>query len=276
MIQILPIEENAPFQQLLGKELFERQHSSKQICIPLENGGFFLAFNFCDVRSPEKRDPRITVYCDGEKLILAGAHTRCGKVLSALPEQQPLFSTLAVFFIELTAGDVEELDRMENKINEMENRLMLSVRPEKEISNRIVSIRSNLLRMKRYYDQLSMVLERLIDNENAALTPSLINRFSILNRRVEHLSDTVTHLRECVTQVREAYQAQIDIEQNQVMKIFTVITAVFLPLTLIVGWYGMNFQIPEYQWHWGYFYVIVLSIAVMGVSLWMIVRKKWF
>jgi magnesium transporter len=83
-------------------------------------------------------------------------------------------------------------------------------------------------------------------------------------------------LRDFVTHVREAYQAKIDIEQNQIMKIFTVITAVFLPLTLIVGWYGMNFQMPEFKWRFGYLYVMVLSAVVCVVCFYLFRKRKWF
>jgi magnesium transporter len=76
------------------------------------------------------------------------------------------------------------------------------------------------------------------------------------------------HLRDYVTQVREAYQAQVDISLNHIMKLFTVITAVFLPLTLIAGWYGMNFKhMPELNWVYGYPFAFALSAAVVAVSL---------
>ena len=130
--------------------------------------------------------------------------------------------------------------------------------------------------MKRYYDQLDMILDQICENENRVLDADSARFFSALARRVERLAESVVHLRECVTQVREAYQAQIDIEQNQIMKIFTVITAIFLPLTLIVGWYGMNFHMPEYTWDFGYLYVILLSIAVCSACFFWFRKKKWF
>ena len=68
----------------------------------------------------------------------------------------------------------------------------------------------------------------------------------------------------------------MDIEQNEIMKIFTVLSAVFLPLTLIAGWYGMNFSMPEYGWALGYPMVIVLSIAVCTACILFFRRKKWF
>ena len=104
----------------------------------------------------------------------------------------------------------------------------------------------------------------------------LHKRFAALDRRVDHLLESVRHLQEYTTQVREAYQAQVDIEQNQIMKIFTVITAIFLPLTLIVGWYGMNFPMPEYAWSKGYAYVILLSVAVCIACFAAFKKKRWF
>ena len=81
---------------------------------------------------------------------------------------------------------------------------------------------------------------------------------------------------ECIAQASDTYQAQIDIEQNQIMKIFTVLSAVFMPLTLIAGWYGMNFIMPEYGWPMGYVYVALLSVAVCALSFFIFKRKHWF
>jgi magnesium transporter len=60
------------------------------------------------------------------------------------------------------------------------------------------------------------------------------------------------------------------------MKIFTVITAIFLPLTFLVGWYGMNFEtINEFKWDYGYVYVIVISILIAGGCLAWFKHKHW-
>jgi magnesium transporter len=59
------------------------------------------------------------------------------------------------------------------------------------------------------------------------------------------------------------------------MRIFTVITGVFLPLTLIVGWYGMNLQMPEYTWKYGYLFVIGLSVLVAVACIVLFRRRKW-
>jgi magnesium transporter len=60
------------------------------------------------------------------------------------------------------------------------------------------------------------------------------------------------------------------------MKVFTVFTVVFLPPTLIAGWYGMNFAyMPELRWKYGYVFVICLSVTVIGALLLFFKKKKW-
>ena len=66
-------------------------------------------------------------------------------------------------------------------------------------------------------------------------------------------------LREYASQVSSEYQAQVYIAQNRIMKLLTVVTTVCMPLSLIAGWYGMNFMnMPELHWAYGYPAVIAL------------------
>ena len=61
------------------------------------------------------------------------------------------------------------------------------------------------------------------------------------------------------------------------MKTLTVVTAIFLPLTLIAGWYGMNFSyMPELHWRYGYPLVIGLSILIVSVSLYLCHKKRFY
>ena len=85
---------------------------------------------------------------------------------------------------------------------------------------------------------------------------------------MERLGDHVSLLREYILQIREMYQSQIDIAQNRTMGILTVVTTLFLPLTLLVGWYGMNFtNMPELTWKYGYPAVGVLSIIIIILEI---------
>ena len=84
------------------------------------------------------------------------------------------------------------------------------------------------------------------------------------------------NLQAIVSQMQDTYQAQLSIQQNDLMKVFTIVTAVFLPLTLLAGWYGMNFaDMPELHWRYGYPAVAGVSLAIVLGLVWFFKRKKW-
>ena len=60
------------------------------------------------------------------------------------------------------------------------------------------------------------------------------------------------------------------------MEFLTMISTIFFPLTLITGWYGMNFDMPELNWEYGYPVVIVLAVVIVAVLIRYFKRKKWF
>ena len=93
---------------------------------------------------------------------------------------------------------------------------------------RITELRRSLLRAKRYYDHLGLAINRLAENELGQIPAPALDRLGILQRRAAYLRQAILEQRECVTQVREAYQAKVDMEQNQVMKLLTVLTAILL------------------------------------------------
>lgn len=66
-------------------------------------------------------------------------------------------------------------------------------------------------------------------------------------------------------------------KMNNTMKYLTVLSTIFFPLTIIVGWYGMNFlYMPEFAWKHGYLYVIGLSVLTIIVVALIARKKKWF
>lgn len=78
-------------------------------------------------------------------------------------------------------------------------------------------------------------------------------------------------------QIRELYQSMQDAHQNKIMAVITIVTTIFLPLTLITGWYGMNFvYMPELQWRYGYFAVIMISLIIVIAEIIYFKKKKFF
>ena len=101
--------------------------------------------------------------------------------------------------------------------------------------------------------------------------------FSAFCDRADRLKQEAQSLREYAMQVQDVYQAEISIHQNDVMKLLTIVTTIFLPLTLVAGWYGMNFyNMPELRFRYGYPVVSAISILIVIVSLWFFKKKKFF
>ena len=178
----------------------------------------------------------------------------------------------------ITKDDGKILGKLEDCIAALEDRVIRSNDAEiKENIHEISAIKQTLQPLKQLYEQLMDSLEDLMEDENDIYAESEIKYCARIYNRIERLYKTVINLRDYVTQTREAYQAQIDISLNNTMKTFTVITAIFLPLTFIAGWYGMNFEfMPEFTWKYGYITVIALSVITVVGCLILFKKRKWF
>jgi magnesium transporter len=173
-----------------------------------------------------------------------------------------------------TLNDASYLEAIEQEISVLEDQLITS--GHKNCVVEIIALRKKLMHFKRHYEQTLNILDDIQENENELIDPKSMRTFKIYANRVDRLYHIVLNLRDYVTQVREAYQAEVDISLNSIMKLFTVITAIFLPLTLIVGWYGMNLKLPEYDWPYGYPLVVALSAAVIVFCLLYFRKHNWF
>ena len=142
--------------------------------------------------------------------------------------------------------------------------------------DRINDIRSDIRELRIHYEQLLDFSQELEENENHFFKAENLRYFRLLSNRVSHLRDVCSSLRDYTAQIRDLYASHLDIRQNRVMTILTVVTTIFMPLTLITGWYGMNFHnMPELSTRWGYPAVLVISVIIVVISLWYFKRKKW-
>ncbi len=172
------------------------------------------------------------------------------------------------------AQDLSLLENTEKRINAIEEAIL---RGEVETyPQELNDIRGDLLDLRVHYEQLIDLGQELEENENGFFQEENLRYFRLFTERVMRLQDMVTGQREYVVQLRDLIQVQMDVRQNRIMTVLTVITSIFLPLTLIAGWYGMNFRyMPELDWKLGYPAVILLSIIIVVVSIRWFKKKKW-
>ena len=157
------------------------------------------------------------------------------------------------------------------------------------------SISKDLIKEKSYKEEVLLKLTELQENtilargsvvDKQRLSSSLLKsddiveadkeRLRIIVRDVNSLLQHTQFSFERLEYLQNTFLGLVNIEQNTVIKIFTVVTVVFMPPTLIASIYGMNFnRMPELQWGFGYPFAIFLMIASSLLFLWYFKRKKW-
>ncbi len=178
------------------------------------------------------------------------------------------------FLDHIVIDDLRLMERYESEMNSMYKSIM-----DEEAdfpSVRLNTIRSDIRNLRIHYEQLIDLGQELEENENSFFKQENIRYFRLFLNRMARLHDTSTFLSDYTMQLRDQYKAQLDIRQNRIMTILTVVTTIFMPLTLIVGWYGMNFQyMPELEWRWGYPVIIAVSLIIAIGCVLFFKKKKW-
>ena len=176
-----------------------------------------------------------------------------------------LEKVIYAFFDALIAKDFKFIEDLGNEITELEE-LVLKGTAGEDFNLHLLQIKKELLTMHNYYEQLLDITDAIEENENNIFEGEDLWYIANLGQKISRLKEDADSLSASVTHLQDAYSASLDLKLNNTMKYFTAITSIFFPLTLIVGWYGMNFKyMPEFEWKYGYIFVVVLSIAVVTI-----------
>lgn len=224
----------------------------------------------------EKRAPQITCgfYLTDRELFLIEKSGNLKHWIEKKEEQLQDLKLPDQFLLKIMElmieNDLLYLLHLEKEMEKMEDQLVKGV-PDNFFTI-LTKYRQKLSELDAYYEQLTVIGDLLQSQDGLSMIHNTEswNRYAL---RTERLQNHVHLLRENILQLRELYQSQQDAQQNKIMCILTVVTTLFLPLTLLTGWYGMNFaHMPELQWEYGY--VVVIAIAVITIILEVIYFKK--
>lgn len=178
------------------------------------------------------------------------------------------------FLEQIVVRDLSILESYESELNEIEDEVLASDGPGNLA--RVNEIRSDIRRLLVHYEQLIDMTQELEENENGFFSEENLRYIHLFMNYILRRHSTATSLRDYAIQVRDLHNTQLEVRQNKTMTLLTVITTIFMPLTLIAGWYGMNFRyMPELEWRFGYLAVFVLSVAVIVCCLILFKKKKW-
>ena len=167
------------------------------------------------------------------------------------------------------------INKIQNKLDEIENNVKKS--PIHTLMDEIFRLRIDLLKLRRTINSMRDLLYRILNSERLIGFHEHKLYFSDIHDHLVKLSDMVASNREITSDMRDNYLSINSSRMNKNMMVLTVITTIFIPLTFIVGIYGMNFQnMPELNWKYGYFIVLlIMAIIATQMFLWF-KRKGWF
>ncbi|MBR0473401.1 MAG: hypothetical protein IJJ19_00210 [Erysipelotrichaceae bacterium] len=177
------------------------------------------------------------------------------------------------FLEEIIADDLTILERYEKQLIDTDK--SINNKEEVDLEN-INVIRDHLRVLRTHYDRLIDLAQELEENENDFFKEENVRYFSLFSKRAGRLFDMCTALVDYTSQIRADFDANLTDKQNHIMTILTVVTTIFSPLTLITGWYGMNFKyMPELNSEYGYPAVFIISLLIAIASLLFFKHKKW-
>ncbi len=179
------------------------------------------------------------------------------------------------FLEQIVENDLSVLESYEAELNLIEDSILINtLKPEDLV--RVNEIHSDIRKLLIHYEQIIDMTHELEENENGFFSEENLRYIHLFMNLLTRRHDSAASLRDHTMQVRDLYHAQLEVRQNRIMTLLTIVTTIFMPLTLIVGWYGMNFRyMPELEWRFGYPVVIVMSIFIAIACLLFFKKKKW-
>jgi len=163
---------------------------------------------------------------------------------------------------------------LEKRLEEIEDEIF-TTRSDKLLEE-LVEYNSNLKKMRRTLTYHSNVLAEFEQVPLVQANINYLHRVHDVYEQFDRLKTLSDLYQELVADLMNGYLSLAAHRLNQIMKVLTVFTVIFLPLTLMVGIYGMNFEfIPELQWRYGYFAVLGAMVFVVIIAFSVLKWKKW-
>jgi len=149
--------------------------------------------------------------------------------------------------------------------------------PTPEILQAIYKIRKDMIKIRKATWPLREVISRLSKMDSPFIKDTTEIYLRDVYDHVIQIIDTIETYREMLSGMIDVFISSISNKMNQIMKILTIISTIFIPLTFIVGIYGMNFpDMPEFRWPWSYLIVLLVMLAIAIGMIIYFKRKKWF
>ncbi|HEX2339959.1 MAG TPA: magnesium/cobalt transporter CorA [Vicinamibacterales bacterium] len=168
-----------------------------------------------------------------------------------------------------------EVEALNDRINDIEKQVF--EKPQPNLVRTILSVKRDISSLRRVTLPQRDVIGRIARREFRLIPEQIVYRFRDVHDHLIRLSDEALLFQDRVTSLLEANLSQVSNQLNSVMKILTVITTIFMPLTLLTGLYGMNVSLPDFPGHAtaDFWWIVFLMVAIASGMLWFFRRRGW-
>jgi magnesium transporter len=167
------------------------------------------------------------------------------------------------------------LEKIGHEVEAIEDNITTT--PTVEDFKQIQKLRKEFIYLRRVVYPLREAINKVIKNENGFIEERNEKYFSDVYDHIIHLIDSLDTYKDLTSSLMDLYVNTINYKMNEVMKLLTIITTIFIPLSFIAGIYGMNFKyMPELEWRMGYFGVLGVMAALFILMIVYFRYKKWF
>ena len=161
------------------------------------------------------------------------------------------------------------------KIEDQDNKLELN--PDRETLKIINMFKRQLTDLGRYIKPAREMISSLVKMDSDFVTEKNYKHFKELHDNINQSVELLDYYHEVLYDELNIYHSSMSTRLNDIMALLTVFSVIFIPLTFIVGVYGMNFDnMPELHYPNAYFIVWIVMILIAAVMLWYFKRRKWF
>ncbi len=189
----------------------------------------------------------------------------------AFPDGFHVLVALLETRIEYDADVIEDTTDM---ITNLSKSMDAAAEPDEDVLIRIKDLQEKVMVLR----QTIIDKQRIISNmlKSRLFPRELLPHLTMMIKDINSLFEYTRFGFERLDYLQDTFLGMVNIQQNKIIKIFTVVSVIFLPPTLIASIYGMNFKVmPELNWPFGYPFALALMVIFAWAVLWVFKRKKW-
>ena len=167
------------------------------------------------------------------------------------------------------------IDALDNAITSLEENLLAS-EPTQSSLNTIQRLKREIIVIRRHVSPVRELMAGLLRSESGLIEEKTHIYLWDVSEHAIRVIESIESYREILSGLLEIYISTVNNKMNEVMKVLTVFASIFIPLTFLVGIYGMNFEyMPELEWKWAYPALWVAFITIPAILLVYFKKKKW-